>query len=270
MTSLATIPASTFVSPSPRAELGGQPGLTLHEVAQSCDLDFKNAKQRFLRLQEEGEFDGLTVAEFSTAIESGNFLRPTQEVQSFVLDVESAKLFVATLRTDIGRAYRRHLIACESKAHTLDNLLADPANAARVFTELATQHAAAAEAQRLAAYSQAALTSSQTNTAKQTRRVHELEAELRQLNRMVSVSQWLVLRGHAHAQPAQKYTAAIRMLVEAQGHTPVKQLVANDKYPSWTFKLSWLDDNCDRIQSLVAAKDNALPKPKLRAMPARA
>jgi hypothetical protein len=57
--------------------------------------------------------------------------------------------------------------------------------------------------------------------------------------------------------------------VEAQGHTPVKQIVTNDKYPSWTFKLSWLDDNCDRIQGLIEVADARAAGPrKLRAIKA--
>jgi hypothetical protein len=197
--SLQTIPASAFVSPTPRAELAGALGLSLHEVAQSLGIQFRDAKKK---LEDRGMLErcrsqGFQAVAIATQLEIHEVTGHTynRPVESYLLDVNAAKFFVAKYDNAVGDAYLAHLIACEGKARTLDSLLADPANAARVFAELAAQRAAAAEAQRLAMYSQAALTTSQTNTAKQTRRVHELEAELRQLNRMVSISQWLVLRG---------------------------------------------------------------------------
>jgi len=120
---LTIIPATQFVTPTPQASLGGAMGLSLHDVAASARCEFKHAKERFLELQAEGEFEGLPVAEMATTIESLNFLRPTREVESYILGVEAAKLFLATLRTDIGRSYRRHLIQCETQNTARGQLL---------------------------------------------------------------------------------------------------------------------------------------------------
>jgi phage anti-repressor protein len=96
---------SSFVAPHFIPELGEE-GLTLHEVAQSLEIEFKEAK----RVLEKNINDYSTV-EISTVVNRG--FAGQQEVTSYALNTEDAKFFVAGYNNGVGKSYRRFLIQCE-------------------------------------------------------------------------------------------------------------------------------------------------------------
>lgn len=98
----------SFVAPHYISELGEE-GLTLHEIAQSLGIEFKEAK----RVLEKNINDYMTV-EISTVVNRG--FMGQQETSSYALTTEDAKFFVAGYNNDIGKSYRRYLIRYE-KAH---------------------------------------------------------------------------------------------------------------------------------------------------------
>ena len=236
----ASVSASNFVSASVRAELDGELGLSVHEIALSLNRRFQEIKELV-----EVNMEFLDQVEISTFYNSNGL-----EVQSYILSVDDAKYIVARSNTTEGKHYTKFLIQQENK---LETMLSDPDTAVKVFQKLADQKRELASVTAIAAYSQKALTSSQQNNATQTRKVHALEAELMQLNRMVSVSQWLIIRRHKMSGVEARFlTRDVREMVTSQGHLPIKQVVGTDKYESWTFKLSWLDENTDRIAAIAA------------------
>lgn len=107
MTSV-TVTGSTFVIPSAKSELNGELGLTLHEVATSLGIEFKHAKAVL-----EKNINDYSTVEISATVNAG--FAGTVEVKSYVLDVDDAKLFVASYNNDVGKGYRKFLIQCEKK-----------------------------------------------------------------------------------------------------------------------------------------------------------
>jgi len=97
---------SQFVSPSSRPELNGELGLDLHEIAQSIGARFPDVKEKFLRMQKANRIKGVAY----TFYNENNRL-----VESYVLDLDSAKFFVAKWDSEVGDAYTRFLIQCEKK-----------------------------------------------------------------------------------------------------------------------------------------------------------
>jgi hypothetical protein len=252
--SIVSSPVSNFVTSSVKEHLGGKEGLDLHEIAKSLQIEFKHAKRD---LTDRGMMERMTAQGFSCVpfgtkqlIQEVTGHSYEREVESFVLDIDAAKFFVAKYNNPIGDAYLAFLIKQESR---LETLLSDPENAVKVFQRLADIQKQLNQQKELVVHTQALLTSSQRNTASQTRKVHALEAELRQINRMVSMAQWTVLRRPSFMigiEP-KKITQVVREMIIAQGHEPLKQTIIGDKWPSWTFKISWLDENTDRIASLA-------------------
>jgi phage anti-repressor protein len=100
------VPQSTFVTPHYIQELGEE-GLTLHDVAKSLGIEFKNAKVAL-----EKNINDYTAVEISTTVASGP-IRGNVEVTSYALSTDDAKFFVASYRNEIGKAYLRFLIQCE-------------------------------------------------------------------------------------------------------------------------------------------------------------
>jgi hypothetical protein len=125
---------SQFVSPSPRSELNGELGLDLHEIAQSLGARFPDVKEKFLRMQKANRISGVAYA-----APSGNPINPT--VESYVLDLDSAKFFVAKWDSEVGDAYTRFLIQCEKKLERtqsqLETLFTDPRKGAEFLTKVA-------------------------------------------------------------------------------------------------------------------------------------
>jgi phage anti-repressor protein len=99
-------PESTFVTPHYLQELGEE-GLTLHEVAASLGIEFKEAKRAL-----EKNISDYTAVEFATSVASGP-IRGNVEVTSYALSTDDAKFFVASYRNEVGKAYLRFLIQCE-------------------------------------------------------------------------------------------------------------------------------------------------------------
>lgn len=102
---------SNFVAPHYIEELGEE-GLTLHEIAQSLQIEFKHAKEAL-----EKNLNDYSTVEISALVNRG-FMGP-QEVKSYALTTEDAKFFVAGYNNAIGKAYRRYLIQCEKAVHKL-------------------------------------------------------------------------------------------------------------------------------------------------------
>ena len=238
---MSEVVVSNFVMPSVRAELNGERSLSVSEIATSLNRRFQEIKELI-----ETNMEFLDQVKISTFYNSNGL-----EVKSYILSVDDAKFIVARSNTTEGKLYTKFLIQQESK---LDTLLSDPDTAVKVFQKLADTKRELAKTAAQVVYAQAALTSSQQNTSAQTRKVHALESELRQINRMVSMAQWISLRRPAYMAGIEprKMTKAVREMLVAQGHEPIKQLLSGDKWDSWTFKLSWLDDNTDRIAVLAA------------------
>ncbi len=135
---------SQFVSPSPRSELNGELGLDLHEIAKSLGAEFKHVKEKYLRMEKDNRIKGVV---YTATIDSGTYRERT--IESYVLDLDSAKFFVAKWDSEVGDAYTRFLIQCEKKLEKIevrfDTLLSDPDNAVKVFQELANQKKKAQE-----------------------------------------------------------------------------------------------------------------------------
>jgi hypothetical protein len=101
---------SQFVSPSPRSELNGELGLDLHEIAKSLGAEFKHVKEKYLRMEKDNRIKGVV---YTATIDSGTYRERT--IESYVLDLDSAKFFVAKWDSEVGDAYTRFLIQCEKK-----------------------------------------------------------------------------------------------------------------------------------------------------------
>lgn len=106
---------SNFVSPHYIEELGEE-GLTLHEIAQSLGIEFKEAKRVL-----EKNLSDYSAVEISTQqeIQEVTGFTYSRKVNSYVLNTEDAKFFVAGYNNDIGKAYRRYLIQCEKAVQKL-------------------------------------------------------------------------------------------------------------------------------------------------------
>jgi len=98
---------SGFVLPYAQDKLNGELGLTLHEIAKSLQVQFKNAKQKLDRMIKDNRIVG--VAAYTAANDSNGL-----EVVSYILPITEAKFFVAKYDNEIGDAYTRFLIQCES------------------------------------------------------------------------------------------------------------------------------------------------------------
>jgi phage anti-repressor protein len=188
------------------------------------------------------------------------------------LTLDVAKQICMLERNARGKAVRRYFVECEKNFHTIHNqlemMLSNPENAIKVFQKLADSKKEIEKQTRIANYALTTLTSSQANTAKQTRKVHELQAELKQLNRMVSMLQWCQLRKpEIFGVEPKLLTKPVREMLQAQGHECIQQTLPNDKFVSWTFKKSALDDNADRIVAIaksIALKASVKHSPNVR------
>jgi phage anti-repressor protein len=75
-------------------------------------MDVMTPKDYKAKVAFEKNINDYSAVEFSATVEGG-FAGP-KEVKSYILTVEDAKFFVAGYNNEIGKAYRRHLIQCES------------------------------------------------------------------------------------------------------------------------------------------------------------
>jgi len=124
---------SQFVSPSPRSELNGELGLDLHEIAKTMELRFHDVKKKFESLLQADEIIGNGI--FVT-IDSGTYTE--KKVESFVLDVDNAKLLVTQLGGKLSIAFCKHLIQCEKKLEfQLETFFTNPRKGAELLTKVA-------------------------------------------------------------------------------------------------------------------------------------
>lgn len=247
---------TTFIQPHFIKEISCE-GLTSCEVAQSIGIRHDNLVTLIRKLQLEQEVP--EIQERTETIEGSVTPRKV-----FLMSVEDAKFLVTQSSTKVGRAYCRFLINCESQmrdlqakaasnplAVAISQINSDPMAAysaiEQVLAKAKEETQKRLEAERLAAYSQAALTSSQANTRQQTKLVHDLEAKLAQRDRKLSVRQWLSISGCGHV----KSTTKIVELLEALGFEAEKLIIGDDKWPSKVFPKYAFDDNADRIKAII-------------------
>jgi hypothetical protein len=134
-----TVPPSQFVSPSERAELEGRLGLELHEIAKTMALDFSKVKRKYIELEKDNEISGVQIG-----VRQNQGLTIEREVESFVLDVDNAKLLVTQLGGKLSIAYCKHLIQCEKRLEDtslkLETLFNDPAKGILFLQKVAEQN----------------------------------------------------------------------------------------------------------------------------------
>ena len=183
----AMVSGSNFVLPSIRTELNGELGLDLHQIAKSLNIEFKDAKKKLLDrgMLERIKTQHFTAVAIATSIESLNFLRPTQEVESYVLDINAAKFFVAKYDNEIGDAYLACLIGQEN---TMENILANPRRAAALLLQKADADDAVRALTLINAHQNQSLTTSQSRNAPLTQKNNVLQLENRTLKDQVGDS----------------------------------------------------------------------------------
>lgn len=108
----ATTTETRFVKPHFIEELGEE-GLTLHEVAQSLQIQFKHAKEAL-----EKNINDYSLVEISAYVDKGP-IRGTVEVSSYALTTDDAKFFVAKYNNEIGKSYLRYLLQCEKAVEAI-------------------------------------------------------------------------------------------------------------------------------------------------------
>jgi hypothetical protein len=97
-----------FVTPVYYEELGGE-GLSLHQIAESLDAEFRDVKKKFEKMK---DVDIIAYVEISAYIKI-NTLIGFKEIESYVLNTQDAKFFVARYQSKVGNAYLRFLLDCE-------------------------------------------------------------------------------------------------------------------------------------------------------------
>ena len=96
-----------FIEPHAQESLGGELGLTLHEIAESLQINYYDVAKKLKKMIKDNRIKG--EKEISFANDSNGL-----PVLSYVLPITEAKFFVAKYDNDIGDAYTRFLIQCES------------------------------------------------------------------------------------------------------------------------------------------------------------
>jgi hypothetical protein len=127
-TTAVTSDVATFAQPQPRAELGGELGLTVEQIAASLQAEPRN-----VRMKTRNQFDRLISLGFHaakvTAANSVNGLA----FESFILGVDAAKFIVARYENEIGDAFLSYLVRLESKVSEHVNSPALTAEAVRAI-----------------------------------------------------------------------------------------------------------------------------------------
>jgi hypothetical protein len=105
---LSLVNTESFVTPTPRTELDGQLGLTVHEVARSLGTQHREVKEAV-----EREWDNIAElqARAITLLNETNGL----PFQSYVLSVPAAQFIVARFGNKIGAAYCKYLISRDNE-----------------------------------------------------------------------------------------------------------------------------------------------------------
>lgn len=138
---MTEITVSGFVMPSAQTALGGALGLELHHIARSLSIHFKDAKKKLLDggMLDRMEAQGFGWAEFASQQEiqevSGH--KYIRDVESYVLDVNAAKFFVAKYNNAIGDAYLARLLQFEADSRPVVEDRKDLTNPAAVSNFIA-------------------------------------------------------------------------------------------------------------------------------------
>ena len=141
--------SNSFVSPSAQSALNGEIGLTLHDVALSLGAEFKIVKRKLLErgMLERIKAQNFTAVPVVTSIDAGSY--GEREIESFTLDVDAAKFFVAKYDNEIGDSYLAFLINQEKKVlsyeEVMANILANPRAAADILVKKAEKDEALAK-----------------------------------------------------------------------------------------------------------------------------
>ena len=99
-----------FKKPQPQSKLNGQMGLTVKDIAESLGIEPKHVREKLTTKNfiESIKANDFAMVEFPTHSSNGT------EYTDYVLDVNAAKLFVATYQNTLGRRYLGYLIKVES------------------------------------------------------------------------------------------------------------------------------------------------------------
>lgn len=246
--------SSQFVSPSPRAELNGELGLDLHEIAQSLGAEFKHVKAKL----EKDLLDYPSSAEISTQqlIQEVTGHSYTKEVKSYILNVEDAKFFVAGYNNEIGKAYRRHLIQCEKKLTTtafqLETMFTNPEHGVLVFQKMAQLKSEKESAEIRA--KQAEATKAQISSSREAKALGKLSAATKKIKALEALNERLSHGQDDEYVPYDAYRqlrnteklsnhekSTLFKIMESCGMKPVMKVIGGGPYPTKCFKVSDFD-----------------------------
>ena len=245
-------PGNSFIKPQPYAELGGELGLTLHEVALSLGITFKDAKRKF-ELSTEYPMG----RKLSATVNAG--ARGMTNVESYVLTVRQAKKFVGRYQNAIGDAYLDYLLDCEEGIETLrKNPLAHFAEASveqltviqNMLGALMQSKQETLRAVEIQKRQAGFLTTSQTRNGVLTKQNKALTAKIEQRERALSFTQFFAFIRYTN--PVSTHTrCAIRQALESVGVVG-EQVIGVTGYKEWVFKKSDLEDNLYRINDILS------------------
>jgi FtsZ-binding cell division protein ZapB len=209
-TLVPTISTENFAAPTARTELNGAQGLDLHQMADSLGADFSVLKRKIEdrglmeRLQKHG-YRCLPIG-IQQSIQEVSGHSYTREVDSYVLDVNAAKFFVAKYDNETGDAYLAFLISRESTLTQMEQGIEnDPDLAIKFADAVKTRALAQLEVRKqtaIAAHVTKMLTASQTNNAALTREAKKLKETLTDLSNQVGDGpQWKTASAMQKARP---------------------------------------------------------------------
>ena len=171
-----------FVVPGVKAELDGQLGLTVHEIAQSLGSRFQEVRDAI-----EREWDNILDLQ-AVAITTPNETNGLP-FQSYVLSVPAAQFIVARFGNKIGAAYCKYLI---QQTRTLEQMERGIENDPLLAIKFGKAVIAAAEIRLELVKKQAiidhtikSLTTSQVNNGLVTKENNQLKAKVLDLNAQV-------------------------------------------------------------------------------------
>ena len=253
--------AGAFVAPHYIDQLGCD-GLTSQEIAGSIGMENKNLLVLIERLIKANDIDGRVTQRVD--ITKHNALGGEYREVTYLVNVDDAKFIVTQSSTKAGRAYCRYLIECEKAVLSLAQAAAAPALTLDTAMALANQAYQAllferAEKDRAlaqAAYQDKALTTSQVNNAKLTRKVITLEKDNHRLTlacagqlEVMTIKQFNAAVGIMSNKNTNQLVAQLSNMCKERGLEVKKIIIGTEKWPSKAFQAAFLNEHIDLIRS---------------------